>query len=177
MNRSCKDLHQFYEAEISEAVLVAEIQRDPRRLEERKDVNIKGRYMHTTPLLAWSIRSYVEKDPNWNIVKCLLRLGACVDACDTSRRTALMWASAAGRLDVMETIINQGADINAIDDKGRSSLMYACSRQQMEAAKLLVGCGANIDVCDSKGLTPLQFVMSHENRIMLGEVEGPFIFK
>jgi ankyrin repeat protein len=103
----------------TEHLIAAEIERMekyPSLIEERKDVWIKGKYADTTPLLIWSIRSYIEKDTDWAVVKCLLRLGANVGACDSHGRTALMWAAAAGNTDVIDLIVSRGGDVNEVDD-------------------------------------------------------------
>jgi hypothetical protein len=85
------DLHN--DLQLTEQSLIVEITQRPARLEERKDIYVKGKYFNTTPLLAWSIRSYIEKDKDWKIVNCLLQLGASIDAADSVRKCYMYFES------------------------------------------------------------------------------------
>lgn len=70
-------------------------------------------------------------------------------------QTALMWAAAAGRLDVARLLINAGADVNVVDVEGATALMFASSNGHRTFAELLLERGADIGVANRAGDTAL----------------------
>lgn len=59
--------------------------------------------------------------------------------------TALMWAAAAGHVDVVRLLIEAGADVGAVDDEGVSALQLARTNGHAEVAAALIAAGASAD--------------------------------
>ncbi|WP_207436119.1 ankyrin repeat domain-containing protein [Sabulibacter ruber] len=93
---------------------------------------------------------------NGNIegLKVLLKkLG--IDATDGYSRTALLWASFYGNLDMLAWLIENGANINHQDWNGYSALHFAAQEKRIGIAELLLKRGANLELRDNHGNTPL----------------------
>ena len=80
------------------------------------------------------------------IVKCLARHGADVDAKDKDGWTALMWASSREKLETVKCLVSLGADVNAKNKAGWTALMWASSQGNLEIVKCLVGKGADVNL-------------------------------
>ena len=70
-------------------------------------------------------------------------------------QTALMWAAAAGRVDVARLLINAGADVNVVDVEGSTALMFASSNGHLILAEMLLDRGADIGIANRAGDTAL----------------------
>jgi ankyrin repeat protein len=57
--------------------------------------------------------------------------------------TALMWAAAAGHVDVVRLLIEAGADVRAVDDEGVTALHLARANGHTEVAAALLAAGAD----------------------------------
>ncbi len=68
--------------------------------------------------------------------------------------TALHWAAARGREDIMEFLLASGADVNAAEDSG-TPLHWAVDAGEAGAVKLLLAHGANPNVARKGGATAL----------------------
>src|ERR1700722_9285222 len=84
-------------------------------------------------------------------IKALIQAGADVHACDSDKRTALMWAAACGYSDIVQTLIEIGSDLNARDKDDRTPLILAAMLGHADTVQVLIEAGANIDVRDNKG--------------------------
>lgn len=73
----------------------------------------------------------------------------------TGKRTPLMDAAAAGRLDIMNVLLEHGADIERKDSEGDTALSLVSKAGQTEAMELLLGAGAATDHADAAGKTLL----------------------
>ena len=69
-----------------------------------------------------------------DIVKCLIDLGAHVDAKDEVGQTPLMQAVDDGHLEVVKCLINNGAQIDAKDSDRVTSLHIAADKGFLEIA-------------------------------------------
>ncbi len=67
---------------------------------------------------------YAAVEGDLKKVEAFLNYGANVNAKGwESNRTALMWASLRGHLDVVRLLLEKGADVKARDKKGRNALI------------------------------------------------------
>lgn len=57
--------------------------------------------------------------------------------------TALMWAAAAGHVDVVRLLIEAGADVRAVDNEGVTALHLARANGHAEVAAALIAAGAD----------------------------------
>lgn len=79
-----------------------------------------------------------------------LHRGADVNACNSSKETALIWAAYNGHRDVVEELITAGARLDDRDNSGDTALK-ACNRQRhYDCGWLLIKAGANIQNLDPK---------------------------
>ncbi len=89
-------------------------------------------------------------------VRVALLKGAPVDFTTPEGVTALMYASAAGYVDVANLLIEMGADVNAKPfNSRRSALVAAVENGQVEVAELLIRNGAELTYIDNSGASLL----------------------
>ena len=73
-------------------------------------------------------------------------------------RTALIYASCNGTLDIVKYLCENGANLNLVDKEyNNSALMFAIGHNNEEVAKYLIEKGADITVKNTNGDTPLHF--------------------
>ena len=77
------------------------------------------------------------------------------DGRDDHGLTALMYAAAAGDLEMARLLLENGAPINAQTNVGTTALMYAAEEGQVEMVRFLVGNGADIHIQDAHNYTAL----------------------
>ena len=93
-----------------------------------------------------------------NVVQCLLRHGADVNAPGLWGRTPLLFASYWGRLEVVRWLIEHGADVNAkTSDDQETSLHLAATRGHFEIVRTLFKHNADINARGISGETPLHY--------------------
>ncbi len=132
-----------------------------------------------TPLMAAARTGSAET------VKLLLGRGAAINATESWRnQTALMWAAAERRSDVVRVLLEGGADVEArtkawwelvnptgsedgtgvewVQQGGFTALMFAARENDVESARLLVEKGAKIDSAAANGATAL-VIAAHSN--------------
>jgi len=99
--------------------------------------------------IAWHRRrpSY-HRDPEYEWARGD-RLATCIED-----GTALHWAAARGREDIMEFLLACGADVNAVEDTG-TPLHWAVDAGEAGAARLLLARGADPNTARKGGATPL----------------------
>ena len=91
-----------------------------------------------------------------NVVQCLLRHGADVNALGLWGRTSLLFASYWGGLEVAQWLIEHGADVNAkASDDFHTSLHLAAYRGHFEIVRTLFKHNADIHARSESGQTPL----------------------
>lgn len=94
-------------------------------------------HLGMTPLMVAAQRGY---DP---LVGLLLARGATVDARSTATHwTALMFASAAGKVDVVARLLASGASVRERDGNGLNALALAVQAHHGEVARMLRDAGA-----------------------------------
>ena len=86
----------------------------------------------------------------------LLAEGADVNAPGELGRTALMYASAAGREDLAAALLDAGAEIHAKDDSGNTALFFLPSADDPAVVELLLARGARVAETNRVGHMPLR---------------------
>ncbi len=87
---------------------------------------------------------YAAVEGDLKKVGAFLNEGANVNAKGKeSNRTALMWASLRGHLDVVRLLFEKVAEVNARDDNGETALLSASGKGGIEVVKLLLEKGAD----------------------------------
>ena len=93
-----------------------------------------------TPLMT------AARTGNLEVFKALLSRGAHVDATTaTTHETALMWAVAGRRLDIVRALVEKGADVHPKPKRVFSPLIAAAKNGDIETAKVLIAAGARVD--------------------------------
>ena len=83
-------------------------------------------------------------------MRSLLERGADIEARDKDGATALMIASAYGRMEIVRNLVSFGADTEATEG-GATALMIAATAGQMPIVETLVSLGADIDTQEGPG--------------------------
>lgn len=86
-------------------------------------------------------------------VRLLLEVGASPNLSDEDGKTALMYACAAGNLEIAKELLKWRAEPDMRCDEGKTALMYASKVGYIEIVKLLLANGADIDSKDGHGKT------------------------
>ena len=98
-------------------------------------------------------------------VRALLEQEVEVNPLDVDKRSALMYASYEGYVDIMESLISYGADPDLCDVNGRTALMFAASGAFPGAVLMLLEKGAAVNVQDKD---------EHYTALMYAAAEGQF---
>ena len=136
-----------------------------RLIKEGCNVNTRGGYHGTTPLIEAAIRGHDQ------VVEELMREGAHVNVKDNEQRTALYWASCNGHCTIVTTLIAAGADISVPDQRGVTPLMRASDWGRDEVVCELIRVGASVNVVTSQswygkvaaGSTALHFAAKYNH--------------
>ncbi len=89
-------------------------------------------------------------------VATLLRQGVDVNAANSHGQSALMWAAAFGRADVVRLLLGRGVSVDTRDKvHGRTALLYAAQNGQTAAIDMLLARGAQANVRDRDGCTAM----------------------
>jgi ankyrin repeat protein len=87
--------------------------------------------------------------------RIMLIRGADPDARDRAGRTLMHFATATGKIDLVEYLLARGASPDIADAKGASPLHLAIEKKNMDILDLLLDRGANPDLTDDRGWTVL----------------------
>jgi ankyrin repeat protein len=120
-----------------------------RALERGVDVNAKDDLQRTALLLA------VRDAGSLEALLFLESRGARIDEPDAGGRTALSWASGAGRLALVKQLASKGALIDQPDMEQRRPLFHAVAGEHPEVVVWLLDAGAKVNAADQFGDTPL----------------------
>jgi tetratricopeptide (TPR) repeat protein len=97
------------------------------------------------------------RDGNLVNVNAALTEGADINAkMPPIGRTALIWASEQGHVEVVKLLLQKGANVDEKNFTGGTALMAALEQGQIEIIKLLIGKGADVNIKDINGATPLR---------------------
>jgi len=97
----------------------------------------------------------VAQDGDMAALRRLLDSGVPVDARDGRRRTALLAATHANRVDAARLLIERGADVNAKDEIQDSPFLYAGAEGRLEILRMTIAAGADLNSTNRYGGTAL----------------------
>jgi ankyrin repeat protein len=89
------------------------------------------------------------------LIESLIKIGAPVDARDSSGRTALLFATHANAIDAASALIAAGANVNAKDNIQDSPYLYAAAEGRLEILRLTLKAGADLKSVNRYGGTGL----------------------
>jgi uncharacterized protein len=93
----------------------------------------------------------------------LARTDSLLEAKDSTAWTALMHASAYGRLDNVKLLLKRGADVNTANCDGVSALSAACLTNHLHVAVCLLKAGADVNAVDYQGSSALSSAVQSDN--------------
>lgn len=99
------------------------------------------------------LRDLIEQGNNEAVKGILKNHG--VNAFDSDKRTALIWAVFFSNNDLLRWLINQGADLNHQDRNGYTGLHFCGQEQNVAIAQVLLESGADPNVKDQHGNSSL----------------------
>lgn len=86
-------------------------------------------------------------------------------------RTALIWATIQGQVDILKSVIANGADINFnADNNHLTALHFAAAKGDDEVVKVLLHAGADYDAQDKNGITPLDTAIFYKKPAVLSSL-------
>ena len=107
-----------------------------------------------TPLMT------AARTGNVNVVRALLASGADVNAATAvTDETALTWAVAARRAEVVRLLVDHGANVHPNPGQAFSPLMAAARNGDIESAGILLAAGARVNDTASDGTHPLPYAI------------------
>ena len=88
-------------------------------------------------------------------VESLTAAGTSVNEMDALDKTALVWASENGHIEVAQFLVGKGADLNIGDFTGQGPLYWAARMGNKEIVEILIEAGADVNQQDLQGVRPL----------------------
>ena len=111
----------------------------------------------------------IEKDePNLNLVRDLITLGANLDWQDTYGWTALHRCASWNHPEIARMLIDAGADLNIQNVYGWTALHRCASQNHPGIAKMLIDAGADLNIKTINGWTALHRCASWNHPGILG---------
>ena len=113
----------------------------------------------------------VKYDKFRTLARLLIEYGANVNLEDNIGRTALIWASGEGDIEIVRLLIEYGATVNHQSKRGRTALVLASLNGHIEVVRALLEAGANVDLEDNVGWSILDHerVLSEDMKSLLRE--------
>ena len=112
-----------------------------------------------------------QTDNSCEVVSCLIKNGANINACTGNKVTPLMRAAKKGNSDVVSLLIAHGANVDLKDKDGDTAFHYtACEEDSLDKMPMektilkLLNAGASCLCKNSHGLTPLLATSNSSNR-------------
>ena len=112
-----------------------------------------------------------KTDNSCEVVSCLIKNGANINACTGNKVTPLMRAAKKGNSDVVSLLIARGANVDLKDKDGDTAFHYtACEEDSLDKIPMektilkLLNAGASCLCKNSHGLTPLLATSNSSNR-------------
>ena len=103
------------------------------------------------------IRELEKLEPNLNLVRDLITLGAHLDWQNDYDSTALHWCAIKNRPEIARMLLDAGADVNIQDGVGYTALHECAVRNRSEISKMLISAGADLNIQDEYGSTALHY--------------------
>jgi len=100
-------------------------------------------------------RLYI-RPATYNIIKDLILNGANANTKNRFGNNALVIATYAGNIDMVNFLISHGADVNSKDSNGNPVLIIATKKRNIDIVESLINSGANIDAKGRYGANALQ---------------------
>ncbi|PWA16036.1 hypothetical protein CCH79_00018740 [Gambusia affinis] len=97
------------------------------------------------------------------VVRCLLRNGAMVDAQAREDQTPLHIASRLGKTEIVQLLLQHMAHPDAATTNGYTPLHISAREGQLETASVLLEAGASHSLATKKGFTPLHVAAKYGN--------------
>ena len=99
-----------------------------------------------------------KPEPNLNLVRDLITLGANLNWQDEDGETALHKCAMNYLLDIAKMLIDAGADLNIQDEFGWTALHNCARYNRIEVAKMLIDAGADLNIQNGiLSYTPLHY--------------------
>ena len=112
--------------------------------------------------------SEVEKpEPNLDLVRDLIVLGANLDWQDDYGRTALHYCGQYDHLEIAKMLIDAGADVNIQHDRGWTPLHIFTFYNHSRIVKMLLDAGADKTIPNNNGRLPYELAKSEELKELL----------
>ena len=112
--------------------------------------------------------SEVEKpEPNLNLVRDLITLGANLDWQDDYGRTALHYCGQYDHLEIAKMLIEAGADVNIQHDRGWTPLHIFTFYNHSRIVGMLLDAGADKTISDNEGRLPYELAKTQELKKLL----------
>ena len=96
-------------------------------------------------------------EPNLNLVRDLITLGANLDWQDNVGWTALHWCVNMNHPEFARMLIDAGADVNIQRKDGSTALHWCAVWNRSEIAKMLIDAGADVNIQGNDGWTALHY--------------------
>jgi ankyrin repeat protein len=127
--------------------------------------------------MGWRPLGFAVAEGRRQTARMLLDYGAQVDAANSLGRTALMFASVYGFLDLATWLLDAGADPNVVptDDTGWPALIAAAQRGHSDVVALLLAHGADPGVRDLEGKTALDRARTERHRDVVRLLEAAVV--
>ena len=106
-----------------------------------------------------------------SLVESMLQKGVPVDRVDRHYLTALFYAAAFNRTDVIRLLLQKGADVNKRDNIGNTPVHWAVVNNSTEAIAMLIGHGASINITNDEGYKPIDQARRYGNEAAVRMLE------
>lgn len=123
-------------------------------IEAKGTVKVDDQIIEETSAL-WAAAAKGEMD----VVKCLVRAGANVNAKTKTNSTPLRATAYDGRIDIVSYLVEHGAEVNVKNNFDNTPLMVACYNGHRTVVSYLVDKGAGLNVQDRQGNTVLHYAV------------------
>jgi ankyrin repeat protein len=114
---------------------------------------------------GWALFPAVYFNPNVNVARRILSLGADVNQPHPDGMTILMASLVNPEPAMVKLILSQRADPNETDSYGRTALMLAAAvSADPVVIRLLLGAGADVTLKDKDGLTAVDYAAKNKSK-------------
>ena len=108
-----------------------------------------------------------KREPNLNLVRDLITLGANLDWQNEYGETALYWCAIGNHPEIARMLIDAGADVNIQTNFGSTALHYCASRNYLEIARMLIDAGADKTIPTNDENLPYEYAQTQELKELL----------